>query len=162
MRADNILDQIDSALEDWTVSDDAMRSRPAPEPSKPQLWIAPVGTPLDGDGWQPLGGIRDIGLRIGPPTIDPEFVRQWAEFQERIIRVRVEQARQVQTAFEVIAEWVRQRLIPAAQQAARDAERAMEACEKAGICDDHGRPLPPRDRPAWQSRYGPAHQRRRR
>lgn len=39
--------------------------------------------------------------------------------------------------------------------------RAFEAMKQAGVCDDHGRPLPPPDRPAWQSRYGPAHQRRR-
>ncbi|MCX5365900.1 hypothetical protein OG864_45200 [Streptomyces sp. NBC_00124] len=49
----------------------------------------------------------------------------------------------------------------AAQARFEEIGRAFEAMKQAGVCDDHGRRLPPRDRPAWQSRYGPAHQRRR-
>jgi hypothetical protein len=165
VRADDILNQIDDTLHDWTVSDDAMRSRPAHEAAKPQLWIAPVGTTPASDDWQEVGHIRDIDVHIEPPAIDPEFAQTWQAFREQLARAEAARVRQAMEALQAIKQAFQQLITPAAREAARAvnaAAQAVEQARQAGICDDHGRPLPPRDRPAWQSRYGPAHQRRKR
>lgn len=118
MRADDVLDQIDSCLGDYQLSPDAMRWSPEEPPPTPP-----------GVGFE----------RTAVVTIDTTAVTEQFEQLRRNLQAFGEAA---QARFEEIG-------------------RAFEAMKQAGVCDDHGRRLPPRDRPAWQSRYGPAHQRRR-
>ncbi|MGW5636471.1 hypothetical protein [Streptomyces sp. NPDC003832] len=142
MRADDILSQIDDTLDDWQVSGDAMRSRPA-DP--------------DGEGWQALGTIDQV-------TISPEAVAEWEsdwrDFVQYMARVQAERERRAREILDALTQVFQQVIGPAVQQAARDIEQAAEAIKAAGLCDDHGKPLPARDRPAWQSPYGPARRRR--
>lgn len=169
MRADDILSQIDEALHDSAVGPDAMRSRPVEEPAKPQaqLWIAPVDTSVDGNGWQPLGTIDEADLHIDQTTIDtgglrPDPVVAWGELCEYMARIQAERERRAREILEALMRVFRQMVVPAVEEAARNIQQAQESLKQAGVCDDRGRRLPPRDRPAWQSRYGPAHQPRRR
>ncbi|MGW0904978.1 hypothetical protein [Streptomyces sp. NPDC002853] len=85
---DDILNQIDNALYDAAVGPDAMRSRPTPEP-RPQVWIAPVGTDVDGDGWEPIGHVTDIDVRPDEPeTADrPRIALSWETRQLLIDRL---------------------------------------------------------------------------
>ena len=62
------------------------------------------------------------------------------------------QFEQLRTALQALGEVAQARL--------EEVGRTFEAMKKAGVCDDHGKPLPPRDRPAWQSPYGPPRRRR--
>ncbi|MFF2383711.1 hypothetical protein [Streptomyces sp. NPDC058108] len=173
---DDVLAQIDSAMEDWTISGDAMRSRPEavdqPEfrgctPSmqigdEVQAWIAPAGTDPGDDGWQPLGVIGGLDLTIGEFTIDPEAVApqvptvNWDEVREHLLRIQAERARRMQQMFEAIRQAFGQLAAPLAQAA-----EAFQHLPEAEDCDDCGKPPRPRDRPAWQSTYGPAYRRRR-
>lgn len=116
MRADNIIDQIDHALEDYDIGVDAMR------------W-SPDEPPVAGREQ------RVVVVHVDPAAVTRQF----------------EQLRQAMQA-----------MSEAARARCEEIGRAFDSLKQAGVCDDHGRPLPPRDRPAWQSRYGPAHQKRRR
>jgi transposase-like protein len=77
-----------------------------------------------------------------PPAIDGEE-----------LRAAVAQLRAVMQA------WV-EAVAPAVQAAAEQLARAMEQLREAGVIDDQGRPSR-RDRPAWQSPYGPPRRRNR-
>ncbi|MEU9323235.1 hypothetical protein AB0D91_05385 [Streptomyces canus] len=148
--ADHILDQIDQALGDSTVGPDAMRSQPAPEP--------PSGSPvfhgttptlqiMDEVGeWHEVQGVvhLDSDQTLVNVTVDTTAI---VEQFDRLLR-------QVDAFAETVA--------PRVAEAGQAIARGFETLKQAGVCDDHGLPLPPRDRPAWQSRYGPARQRRRR
>ena len=164
--ADHILNQIDQALDDWTVSGDAMRSRPAAEPQGPRVWLAPAGTEPDGDGWQEVGYLTSIDLEIDQATIDPaalttpEPTVTWQELSNYIAEVQAERARRAQ---QLIQEWVRAftESIQAAQPRVEEAGRAI--AEYAKAVEQAAPPQPPgrrHDRPAWQSPYGPAQRRR--
>lgn len=148
-----------------------MRSRPAPEPppepTKPQLWIAPVGTGIDEDGWQPLGTVDgfDMGIdqiTIDPAALEPQPAATWDELREYMERVQVERTRRAQLVIDALREYARHVAAPALQEAGREIARAFENLKQAGIVAADGKPARAPDRPAWQSRYGPAHQRRRR
>ncbi|MBT2427220.1 hypothetical protein J7F02_16465 [Streptomyces sp. ISL-112] len=76
-----------------------------------------------------------------PPTVDPERVRAAAE--------------QACAALRAWAEAV----APAVRAMAEEFARLAEHLREAGVVDDHGRPTR-RDRPAWQSPYGPPPRRR--
>ncbi|MFJ4925330.1 hypothetical protein [Streptomyces sp. NPDC088736] len=155
---DDVLAQIDSAMEDWTISGDAMRSRPGGGTKRPGFQGAtPTVHIVDEAGeWQQLDGIARIDFHIEQPVIDPEIVRAWQEMQERIVRAQMERARQIAAMFDALRQAFRQAM-PAVQQAAE----AFQHLPEAEGCDDCGKPPRPRDRPAWQSLYGPARRRRR-
>lgn len=158
--ADHILDQIDNALHDCTVSDDAMRSVPADEPqpsSGPRMWIAPSGTSPGETGWEEIGHVTSIDFHVEPPAIDPEFQRAWQEFREYMVRVEAERVRRARAAIEAFNRAYAQAVKPAMEAAARGIAEFQKAMQHVDP------PLPPgrrRDRPAWQSPYGPARRRR--
>lgn len=114
--ADNIIDQIDHALGDYSLGPDAMRWSPETPPPPPGASIQ-----------------RTVVVTIDTAAITEQF----------------EQLRRTLQAF---GEAARARM--------EEIGRAFEAMKQAGVCDDHGRPLPRRDRPAWQSPYGPPRRRR--
>jgi hypothetical protein len=165
--ADEVLNQIDAAIADHTVSADAMRSQPSPSepPSRgARMWIAPAATAPDSEGWQEVGFI-DGSLDIDQATIDPDALRtettaSWQEVVEWAARTEAERARRAREALAAITAAF-QALRPALERAARSAAAAMEQLKQAGVRDDHGKPVRVRDRPAWQSPYGPARRRRR-
>jgi hypothetical protein len=159
--ADEVLNQIDAAIADHTVSADAMRSTPNPEPAAgPRLWIAPADTSPDETGWQEVGFITDADFTIEGPAVDPELEQRWREVQEYMRRVEAERVRRAGELL-VVPTRALQALKLAVEQAARNAAKAIQALQQAGVCDDHGKPVRARDRPAWQSPYGPAKRRRR-
>ncbi|WP_282084053.1 hypothetical protein [Streptomyces tendae] len=175
MRSEDILAQINDTLDDWAVSDDAMRSRPGGETggvkgftpqfaimdevAAPRFWIAPVGTPVEADGWEEVGYITDADFVIAPAAVaTPQPTVTWDEiacFIAQIEEGRARRARLLEAfvqAFTESIETVRPR-IEEAFQAIADCVQAVE----------HAAPPPPgrrRDRPAWQSPYGPPRRRR--
>jgi hypothetical protein len=172
MRADDILQQIDNTLEDWTVSGDAMRSRPPGEPEtalRPQVWIAPIGAEPDDPNWQEVGHVTSIDIAIGLDEDDFDdiavelFERNWRQMQEYFTHVRAEQARQAAIALEAFTRALTEVIKPAVERGGRSLARAQDAFQhlpEAVDCNDCGKPPPPRDRPAWQSPYGPPQRRR--
>ncbi|MFJ9740854.1 hypothetical protein [Streptomyces sp. NPDC101166] len=160
MRTDDILDQIDNTLHDWTVSDDAMRSQPAPEPEEyaaPRLWVAPAGTEPDAPGWEEVRGVLDLSIEqvtIDPTAIAPEITFGWEELCQYIAQVQAGRARRAQHILDVL----KQALSQLAQPATEAAEAFRHLPEAVG-CNDCAEPDPPRDRPAWQSPYGPPRRR---
>ncbi|MFD5231001.1 hypothetical protein ACFWJ5_21175 [Streptomyces qaidamensis] len=74
-------------------------------------------------------------------AVDPEQVRAAIE--------------QMRAAFRTWAEAV----VPAVRALVAEFARLAEQLREAGVVDDQGRPAP-RDRPAWQSPYGPPPRRR--
>ena len=136
--SDDILAQIDNAVEDWTVSVDAVRSRPGYEPSPPKLSIR------RGDGeWQELEGVASVDF--GP--------------EERVVFITVdvtEAVNQIRNLRERLQVWAE-----AVQPQMEEIGRALDAVGKqAREAADGCTPAPRRDRPAWQSPYGPARRRR--
>lgn len=132
MRADDILDQIDSALGGYDLGPDAMRWTPEPaEADRP-------------------------GIRGFTPTM--EIIDEAGEWQQATVVVTIdttaitEQFEQLRRTLQAFGEAARARM--------EEIGRAFEAMKQAGVCDDHGKPLPRRDRPAWQSPYGPPQRRR--
>lgn len=153
---DDILDQIDSALYDATVSPDAMRSRPDSEPTRAMLGTVPVVQMMDAAGeCQELEGVTSIDIQMEPPVVDPEFARAWQEMQEWIARVHVQRVRLAAAMLEDIRDAF-QGIAPVAQEAGE----AFQHLPEATGCDDCSEPVRPRDRPAWQSPYGPPRRRR--
>ncbi|MET9190133.1 hypothetical protein ABZX63_33440 [Streptomyces tendae] len=162
MRSEDILAQIDDTLDDWTVSDDAMRSRPTVEhePAGPRLWIAPVGTGPRDNGWEEVGHIANIDFHIEPPEIDPEFQQRWQELQEYFARAAAERARRAQQVMEAFVRAFTES-IEAVRPRIEEAGQAIADCAKA--VEQATPPQPPgrrHDRPAWQSPYGPPQRRR--
>ncbi|MFH9574243.1 hypothetical protein ACH4MG_27345 [Streptomyces sp. NPDC017454] len=139
MRSEDILAQIDDTLDDWSVSDDAMRSRPPVERETvgPRLWIAPVGTGPRDDGWQ-----------------------RWRELQDYLVRAAAERARLAQQVVEAFVQAFAES-VEAVRPRIEEAGQAIADCAKA--VEQAAPPLPPgrrHDRPAWQSPYGPPKRRR--
>jgi hypothetical protein len=164
VRSDEILAQIDSTLEDWTVSEDAMRSRPAveqPEADGPRLWIAPTGTDPGDVAWQEIG-VLDVDLQIEQATIDPAALQPaptvtWQELADYIAEIQAERARRAQQVIDALTRAFTEVVKPAAEAAARGLAQMQQTVEQAAP------PLPPgrrHDRPAWQSPYGPPQRRR--
>lgn len=168
---DSILAQIDNALGDWTVGPDAMRVRPAPEPrpaARATVWMAPVGTPWDAEGWEEIGHITDLEMTLDEATLDPAAISPqpavaWDEVAEYIRRAQLERARHAQAVVEAFVQVLTTAVAPAVERAASsmsDAAEAFRHLPEAEGCNDC-KPQPRRDRPAWQSPYGPAQRRRR-
>jgi hypothetical protein len=121
--ADDILNHIDDALDDWTVSGDAMRYAP------------------DAAGEPPEPPRLNVVIAIDTARIDEAFARIHAMWE----------------GLKAWTEAVRPRLEEAGRSLADMGEVAQQA---AAACDVHCKPPRPRDRPAWQSPYGPARRRR--
>jgi hypothetical protein len=161
--ADNILDQIDSALYDATVRGDAMRSRPEVEPREPAgiEGVTPTVYIADEVGeWQELGTVTAVGFGVELPAPDEEFMRSWQQLQEHVRRVHLERARRAREILDTLARTLNESVKPAVEQAGRDIARSVDALKQAGLIDADCKPVRPRDRPAWQSPYGPARRRR--
>lgn len=159
---DDILAQIDHAVADWTISGDAMRSRPEPEPepfyfggTTPTLYIAD-----EAGEWQQVEGVASVEVCVEMPAIDPEFAEAWARLADRIREAELERVRRAQVALAAFVQAVKDTLAPAVEQAGRDTSEAFRHLPEAEGCNDCV-PPPRRDRPAWQSPYGPAQRRRR-
>ncbi|MGQ4343542.1 hypothetical protein [Streptomyces sp. SAS_275] len=161
-RADGILRQIDSTLDDWTVSGDAMRSRPAAEPAgmqgvTPTLYIAD-----EAGEWQEIQGVigASFDTELDQASIDPIAITTRAPavdletIQDVMIRIDAAQARRAQ----VILDGLKRALARLATPVTEAADAFRHLPEAVG-CNDC-KPAPPRDRPAWQSPYGPARRRR--
>jgi hypothetical protein len=160
VRADDILAQIDHALEDWEVGPDAMRSRPEPAETPGIRGATPIVHIMDEAGeWQEIG-VTSIDFHINPPEIDPDFRQAWEEMRERLVRVEAERARRAQAVLEAFARAYMQAVKPAVEAAGRAIAEAAQAIQQAGLTDTDGRPARRRDRPAWQSPYGPARRKR--
>lgn len=148
--ADHILDQIDHALGDYSVSDDAMRSRPEPAGPRGKTTMSIMGA--DGE-WQEVGGIATIDIEVDTGGVDQQLARLAARqnTERRVIEIH-EALRSFMRGY---AEAVR----PAIEEFGRQLQAASQAMRSAGLIDDHGKAVRRRDRPAWQSPYGPARRR---
>jgi hypothetical protein len=169
MRADEIIDQIDGALYDWSVSDDAMRSRPADETR-----AATVSVMGEDGQWQEIG--TAVSFELDVDTGD--FQQQWQAARERMIRLHVERAERMQAAMDEFIRAFTEAMKPAAEAASRGMAEIAAALQRpageaatsrqrnfrhlpeAEGCNQCGPPRRPRDRPAWQSPYGPPRRRR--
>lgn len=127
--SDSILDQIDSALGDRTVSGDAMRSLPAAHPE------------ASGREWPEFTA---GGLVMGEATIG-------VDASEAFIRLAA-----LREALAAWGEAVRPRL----EKIARTFDQIGETARATAVDDCSNKPAPRRDRPAWQTPYGPAQRRR--
>lgn len=76
-----------------------------------------------------------------PPTVDPEQVRAAVEQMRTALRAWVEA------------------VAPGVRALAEEFARLAEQLREAGVVDNQGRPVR-RNRPAWQSPYGPPPRRR--
>jgi len=150
MRTDDVLAQIDSALHDWTVSADAMRSKPADEPPVPAALARPVPLPSDVRGMlarrisdrhdlpqeSALQAVRDAERGISTDHTDLVKAEAQTLISESVDRIRV-----------------------ALRPVLSNLAAALQHLRAAVPCDD--RPGPARrDRRAWQSPYGPPPRRR--
>lgn len=171
---DDILNQIDHALYDSSVGPDAMRSQPAPEPaaaSGPRLWIAPLGTAEDGDGWEEVEGVASIDIDIRSGAVEHGYTRDEVTFVISIDTGAATAA--LATAIEGI-----RRFREALEACAEAFKRANGGLREGEWIDSNGDAIPTvpavpfedrtrsrkqrrrTDRPAWQSPYGPARRRR--
>ncbi|WP_045563008.1 hypothetical protein [Streptomyces sp. FxanaA7] len=152
--ADRILDQINSALNDYTVSDDAMRSQPEP-PATPRRGPDCDLQIMDEAGeWQNVPGVTSFAIQI--EYDDTEFQQSLQRLRENIARIQAERARQAQEMARMFARAYVQAVKPAMEAAAAAFAEVQKAVQHANP------PLPPgrrHDRPAWQSPYGPPRRR---
>jgi hypothetical protein len=155
VRSDDILDQIDTALHDWSVSDDAMRSAPADTLERGpdvRMYLAD-----EAGEWQELPGVAAVDIQFPTPSVLEEFAQQWADFIDRMTRQRVEQARRAQEAFEAFT----RALTEPMKRSVEEATRAFETLQQTAQQEPPPASVRRRERPAWQSPYGPAQRRRR-
>lgn len=158
--ADNTLAQIDDTLDDWTGSMDSMHWT-ADQPTS--------GEPISGRG-------RNIIIQrlIENQGLSPDDARAALRAVERheptehealvaaeARAATVEMAARIRFAFQPMAEAAIATLKQLSESIARlraDSHAFRHLPEAVG-CNDC-KPAPPRDRPAWQSKYGPARRRR--
>ncbi|MER7053428.1 hypothetical protein [Streptomyces sp. NPDC000351] len=160
MRSEDILAQIDDTLDDWSVSDDAMRSRPGGEPEGIKGFTTQFAIMDEAGEWQNVPGVRRIDFHIEPPEIDPEFQQRCQEIQDYLVRATAERVRRAQQVMEAFVRSFTES-IAAVQPRVEEAGRAIADCAKA--VEQATPPQPPgqrHDRPAWQSPYGPPRRRR--
>ncbi|MFF9269118.1 hypothetical protein [Streptomyces rochei] len=160
--SDEILEQIDAAVHDWTVSGDAMRCRPAPEPDPvPAVPVVP-DTGRAAARAVLVSRLVDRGLE---PAVAAAAVRaaetgQATEHLELLsAEARAAAAEAGQRVGQVVAAFVRA-LQPVVQAAAAVMRQLDDALRTAGHTASSGKP-DCRDRPAWQSPYGPPPRRKR-
>lgn len=141
MRTDDVLDQIDLALHDNTVSGDAMRSRPVPERPGRSILVKRL---VERHGLEAEQARRAVvAVELGR---DDEHV---ALVQAEARAAMNETMQAFRAALRPMAE--------AANTAAKQIAEALKALRTATASP----PAPGRrtDRPAWQSPYGPARRR---
>ncbi|MET8818495.1 hypothetical protein [Streptomyces rochei] len=163
--SDEILEQIDAAVHDWTVSGDAMRCRPAPEPDPvPAVPVVPV--------------VPDSGRAAARAVLVSRLVDRGLEPAEAAAAVRAAETGQPTEHLELLSAEARaaaaeagqrvgqllvafvRALQPVVQAAAAVLRQLDEALRTAGHTASSGK-LDRRDRPAWQSPYGPPPRRKR-
>ena len=154
--ADHILNQIDACLSDHEISDDAMRCAPdLPPPEKRYVQMALGVGPreilirrlVEQHGLTRLTARHAVlAVERGSDSERAELVRAEAR------AVAAELGERIRIAFQPTAQ--------AATAALKQISESIKKLQQAGICDDHGKPVRPRDRPAWPSPYGPAQRRR--
>lgn len=150
--ADHILDQIDSALGDYTVSDDAMRSAPDLPP-------LPAVRPR-ANGRNVL--IQRLIERHGLSVEAARAAILAAERGQTGPHTELA-AREAQAALDEATAQFRAAFLPLIQRVAdqfRQIKAAFQHLPEAVGCDNCGNPTRHRDRPAWQSPYGPPPRRR--
>lgn len=157
--------RIDEVLYDYTVSADAMRSRPAVADALPPddsivatgglIWIAPAGTDPRGEDWQRLDGIA--GVEFGEQVAIIEIPLDLERFTAGIRAAQEAVAANLERTLAA----ARQALQGLAEALGRDGEWVDTNGDPAPPPVRPSPPLPRRDgRPAWQSSYGPARRRR--
>lgn len=155
MNTDDILTQIDNALEDGSVSYDAMRSRPGRTgPSEPR----PVHV-SEGARQVLIGRLVERHGLTRMTARHAVLAAERGSTSERAELVRIETRLIVQE----MTEQIRAAFLPLLQRVAEQVKQIQEAFRhlpEATGCNDCSKPAPPRDRPAWQSPYGPARRRR--
>lgn len=94
-RSDAVLALIDAAVEDWTVSEDAMRSRPPDEPrTLVGFWgVTPTVYLLD-EADELIGSLVNLDWGLDQSSIDPvatrtETAATWHEVTDHIARTRI-------------------------------------------------------------------------
>ncbi|WP_031104303.1 hypothetical protein [Streptomyces sp. NRRL S-146] len=164
MTPDDIHDQVDNADRDWTVSGDAMRWAP-PKPPVPPVPVVPftgraaahamlVLRLVDNHGLTPPAAEAAVrAAHTGEPTEHSELVA--AEARAAAAEMGQQLTQTVVHLFQAMQ--------PALQAAAAAARKFAEALQQASKDDYELAPPPirPKDRPAWQSPYGPPPTRRR-
>ncbi len=148
--ADDVLDQIDTTLGDQAVSDDAMRWAPdLPEKPRPVRGFSPrdilIRRLVDRHGLTRMTARHAvIAVEEGRTSDRTELV------QAEACAVMAETMQQIREAFRPMAE----SMIEAFKQ-------LVQAFERLGVTAEAGSaPGRRRDRPAWQSPYGPPRRRR--
>jgi hypothetical protein len=113
MRSEDILAQIDDTVDDWTISGDAMRSRPGGETggvkglvpqlaimdevAAPRFWIAPASTPAAADDWEEVGYLTDVDFAIDPAAVaTPQPAVTWDEIVGYIAQIEERRVRRTQ------------------------------------------------------------------
>ena len=162
---EDVLAQIDAAVEDWTVSADAMRCTPAPgaAPAAPAVPVARLPALAMARATLVLRLIEHHGLsaEVGRAAVLAAERGQHTEYTSHVhAEARAVVAQQTHAAAEAVAAFL-QAMRPALEAMAEAAQRAAAAFAATSpkVCPA---PAPGRraDRPAWQSPYGPAPRRR--
>ncbi|MFJ2717442.1 hypothetical protein [Streptomyces sp. NPDC087437] len=169
---DEVLEQIDSAVDDWTVSADAMRCTPAPAPAPadavihrvpdlPPVPLVPVVRFTGPAAARALVALRLVDRHGLTPGTATSAVRAAANGEPNphldLVSAEAEAAAAEATQYgshDLAA------LISAIQAATTAMKQFSEACRTVGPHPAYCKPPRRRDRPAWQSPYGPAHRRR--
>lgn len=149
--ADHILDQIDTALGDYAVSDDAMRSAPdlLPPPERPRT---------NGQNVIIRRLIDRHGLTAEQAQAAILAVEQGQTGEHSDLAALEAQA--FLAEFQANLRAAFQPLLQRVADQFRQIKEALQYLPEAVGCDDCGKRVPRRDRPAWQSPYGPAPRRR--
>ncbi|MCX4575644.1 hypothetical protein OHB41_21110 [Streptomyces sp. NBC_01571] len=101
---------------------------------------------LGDDGeWREVPGITSVQLHAEEPEQVPTPLELF-----------VEETRPLREAYVQFAKAYVEAARPIVEAAARGIEAYGCALRQAGLIDEQGRPVTRRDRPAWQSPYGPA------
>lgn len=177
-RTDDILNQIDNALEDGTVSYDAMRSRPTAErPAEPTVWIAPAGTAINGDGWARLEGVSDVEFIEEEPDVIDGYTSQAPLRDVEITVILSDQLAETAEIFAALRRAALESVRRSVEAATHAIQQFSTAFDDSEWIDSNGDAIPAvpvvpfedrtharkrrrrPDRPAWQSPYGPARRR---
>ncbi|MFI5992448.1 hypothetical protein ACIBAC_11425 [Streptomyces sp. NPDC051362] len=157
--ADDVLNQIDAALYDVTVSADAMRSRPGSEAPRPQAAVASGPREILIQRLIERHGLTRMTARHAVRAAERGSDSERAELVRAEARaVTAEMAERIRFAFQPMAEAAITALKQLSESIARlrADSHAFRHLPEAVDC----KPTLPRDRPAWQSPYGPARRRR--
>ncbi|MET9729725.1 hypothetical protein ABZZ79_03360 [Streptomyces sp. NPDC006458] len=160
---DEVLAQIDSAVHDWTVSGDAMRSRPTPEPA-PAVPLVPAPPLLvaRAELVHRLVTHHDMAPETAQRALTDALEGRHTEHTAVIhAEARAAVAERAHIAGTAIAHFL-QAMRPALQAMAEAARQAGQAMRAAAHIAEHCHAERQRGRPAWQSPYGPRRGRKKR